>query len=264
LLSLLRIVAAFLFIAHGTQKVFGYPLEGDAAFGGFELLSMPGITGLLETFGGLAILLGIFTRPIALILAGEMAIVYLTTFAGAGFWPRINGGDIVFFYCFLFLYFSAAGGGPWSLDSRLRGKTEPPRDYLAVWGPQLLSVLRIVTTFLFFTHGTEDVFGWPWDPAAEPFSEPQISGLQGVGHILEVVGGPILLLGLFTRPIAFIFSGEMAIAYFYSHQPRTFWPILNAGEDAVFFSFTFLYLAAVGGGPWALDRLRRGRKAVNA
>ena len=112
-----------------------------------------------------------------------------------------------------------------------------------------------MVTFLFFTHGTEDILGWPWPEGEESFPGADISGLNGVGHLMEVVGGPILLLGLFSKPLAFIFSGEMAVAYFFSHQPRTFWPILNGGEDCIFFSFTFLYLATVGGGPWALDRL---------
>ena len=253
ILGIMRIAVSFLFIAHGTRTLFGYPIRGE--FLGVDLISWAGLAGTLETFGGLAILLGVFTRPVALILAAEMAIVYLTTYAAGGLWPRINGGDIAFFYCFFFLYLAAAGGGAWSLDRSLRGKTKPPTDFLAMWEPQLLSVFRIVTTFLFFTHGTEDILGWPWDPAADPFAGPDLSGIQGPGHIMEVIGGPILMLGLLTQPLAFLFSGEMAIAYFYSHQPRTFWPILNGGEDAVFFSFAFLYVAAAGGGAWALDRL---------
>jgi putative oxidoreductase len=257
ILSIMRIAIAFLFMAHGTQTLFGYPASGE--FAGVNLFSWTGLAGVLETFGGLAVLVGIFTRPIALILSVEMAVVYLTTYASANVWPRLNGGDLAFFYCFLFLYLAVAGGGPWSLDARLRGKTRAPTDSFARWEPQLRSILRVVVTFLFVTHGTEDLFGWPWDPNGPPFPGPGpgLAGLQGVAHVIEVIGGPLLLLGLLTKPVAFIFSGQMAIAYFYSHQPRTFWPILNGGEDAVFFSFTFLYLAAVGGGPWALDRLQR-------
>ena len=263
ILGIMRIAVAFLLVAHGTQTLFGYPISGE--FAGVDLFSWTGLAGILETFGGLAVLLGIFTRPLALILSAEQALVYLTTYASVGLWPRLNGGDLAFFYCFLFLYLAAVGGGPWSLDAALRGKTKAPSDYLAVWEPQLRSVLRIVVTFLFVTHGTEDLFGWPWDSAAGPFPGPGpgLAGLQGVAHVMEVTGAPVLLLGLLTKPLAFIFSGEMAVAYFYSHQPRTFWPILNAGEDAVFFSFTFLYFAAVGGGPWALDRLL-GRGAAKS
>ena len=255
ILSIMRIAVAFLFIAHGTQAIFGYPPPGGG-FDGLDLSTWTALGGVLEAFGGLAVLLGIFTRPISLILAIEQAIVYLTVFAPEGPYPRLNGGDLAFFYIFFLLYLAAAGGGPWSLDAKFRGLTKPPTDYLAAWEPQLVSVYRIVVTFLFFTHGTEDLLGWPW-PAGEEFPGPgeALQGLQGVGHVMEVIGGPLLLLGLLSKPLAFIFSGEMAVAYFISHQPRAFWPIVNRGEDAVFFSFAFLYLAAVGGGPWALDRL---------
>ena len=253
LLSLLRIVVAFLFMAHGTQKIFGYPVARD--FAGVELFSWLGLAGIVETFGGLAVLVGIFTRPAAFILSCEMAVVYLTSHASASFWPALNGGDFWFFYCFVFLYVAVAGGGPWSLDAAWRGHAQPS-GYLASWEPQLLSVLRIAALFLFIPHGTEDMIGWPWPAGEEPFAGPDFSRLNGYGHLIEIIGAPFLLLGVFTRPLAFMFSGEMAVAYFWSHQPRTFWPLLNLGEDAIYFCFTFLYLAAVGGGPWSLERLR--------
>jgi putative oxidoreductase len=266
ILSMMRIVVAFLFMAHGTQALFGYPPSRDA-FAGVDLFSWTGVTGVLETFGGLAILLGIFTRPVAMILVAETAVVYVTTFAPNGIWPRLNGGDLTLFYCFCFLYLASTGGGPWSLDAEWRGMKQAPTNGFATFEPQLRSILRIVVTFLFFTHGTEDILGWPW-PDDEPFPGADLSGLSGTGHLMEVIGGPILLVGLFSRPLAFIFSGEMAVAYFLSHQPRAFWPIVNAGEDCIFFSFTFLYLAAVGGGPWALDRLfgwdEKSRSAVDS
>jgi len=117
--SLFRIVAAFTFSLHGWQKLFG-------AFGGLgghtpPLTSMLGLAGLIETVGGALMMLGLLTRPVAFLLSGEMAIGYFRTHAPRGLWPLVNGGELAVFYCFMFLWFAAAGPGPWSLD-HVRGK----------------------------------------------------------------------------------------------------------------------------------------------
>lgn len=119
LLSLFRIVSAFTFMQHGTQKMFGFPVEARAAY---ELLSRNGAAGILEVAGGLLLLLGLFTRPVAFVLSGLMAFAYFLVHAPRGFWTLPNGGDLAVMYCFAFLYFAAAGGGKWSLDRLLRGK----------------------------------------------------------------------------------------------------------------------------------------------
>lgn len=100
-------------------------------------------------------------------------------------------------------------------------------DTAAVWAPRLLSVLRIVAAFVFITHGTQKLFGFP---VLEPKPTVELFSMFGFAGVLETVGGVLLLLGLFTRPVAFLLSGEMAVAYFMSHFPRSFWPILNNGE----------------------------------
>lgn len=123
------------------------------------------------------------------------------------------------------------------------------------WQPRLLSVLRLVAAFLFLAHGGQKLFGFP-APLPVPLHLFSLLGLAGV---LEFWGGLLLLLGLFTRPVAFLLSGEMAVAYFTAHAPRGFWPLLNRGELAVLYCFIFLYLAAAGGGVWSLDRMR-GRR----
>jgi len=123
----------------------------------------------------------------------------------------------------------------------------------AAWDARLLSVLRIVSAFLFMLHGTQKLFAYP---VSEPRDPAALMSLMGVAGILEVFGGLLLLLGLFTRPVAFILAGEMAVAYFRSHAPEGFWPILNRGELAALYCFLFLYFAAAGGGPWSLDALR--------
>ena len=114
LLSLMRIVVAFLFIEHGGQKLFGFPvaLPGPP----IALFSQFGLAGVIEFCGGLLLILGLFTRWAAFILSGEMAVAYFTVHAGQGFWPLANHGELAVLYCFVFLYLAAAGGGPWSLD----------------------------------------------------------------------------------------------------------------------------------------------------
>ena len=121
--------------------------------------------------------------------------------------------------------------------------------------PQLRSVLRIVSAFLFIQFGTMKMFGWPM--AMPGGAHLVLLSQLGAAAVLEVFGGGLMLLGLFTRPVAFILSGEMAVAYFQFHQPAGTWPLVNQGHPAVLFCFLFLYLAAAGAGPWSLDRLIR-------
>jgi len=121
LLSLLRIVAAFLFMQFGTAKLFAFPAAIMPGGGTAPVVSLVGLASILETFGGLLLLLGLFTRPVAFILAGEMAVAYFMGHAPQGFWPVLNQGAPAILFCFIWLYFSAAGPGLWSLDAK-RGK----------------------------------------------------------------------------------------------------------------------------------------------
>jgi putative oxidoreductase len=115
--SLLRIAAAFMFMLAGTTKLFAFP-AGMPSGGTAKLMSQVGVGGVLESFGGALLLLGLFTRPVAFLLAGEMAVAYFQFHLPRGFWPTMNGGVSAALYCFVWLYFSAAGPGPWSLDAR--------------------------------------------------------------------------------------------------------------------------------------------------
>lgn len=128
-----------------------------------------------------------------------------------------------------------------------------PISFYSRWSPPFLSVLRIVTAFLFMQHGGQKLFGFP-APLPAP---PVLLSLIGVAGILEFFGGLLLLLGLFSRPVAFLLSGEMAVAYFMAHAPHGFWPLLNRGELAVLYCFIFLYLSVAGGGSWSVDHLWR-------
>lgn len=127
---------------------------------------------------------------------------------------------------------------------------------LRPWSPQLLSVLRIVSGLLILQSGMSKWLNFP----VGQFNNASIQTMSGVAGIFELVGGALLIIGLFTRPVAFILSGLYAVAYFYAHSPRGFYPLLNAGGYAVLLSFVFLYIAAAGGGPWSVDRMWRGTK----
>lgn len=120
------------------------------------------------------------------------------------------------------------------------------------WSPYLLSVLRIVAAFTFISHGTQKLFAFP---VLEPRNPVPLLSMLGLASALEIVGGSLMLLGLFTRPVAFVLAGEMAFAYLTVHAPRSFWPLLNGGEVAVLFCMIWLYLAAAGAGRWSLDAL---------
>jgi len=121
--SVLRIVAALLFIQFGTMKLFAFPVGMPPDGGTAKLMSQTGLAGILEVFGGGLILLGLFTRPVAFVLAGEMAVAYFQFHFPKSFWTVVNMGTPAVLYCFLMLYFSAAGAGPWSLDAK-RGRSE--------------------------------------------------------------------------------------------------------------------------------------------
>ena len=120
------------------------------------------------------------------------------------------------------------------------------------WSPRLLSVLRIVAAMLFMQHGAQKLFGLPADPAKVPV---ELFSLMGLAGVLEFFAGLLLLIGLFTRPVAFLVSGQMAVAYFMAHAQASFFPIVNKGELAVLYCFVFLFIAARGSGIWALDGL---------
>ena len=129
-------------------------------------------------------------------------------------------------------------------------------NFLTAWRPRVLSLVRIISAFLFMAHGTQKLFGFP----AEQRYPFELFSLSGAAGVLEVVGGLLLLIGLFTRPVAFILSGQMAVAYFLVHAPQGFWPLNNGGELAAMFSFVFLYFVFAGGGSLSVDCLCKNKR----
>jgi putative oxidoreductase len=130
------------------------------------------------------------------------------------------------------------------------------------WQPRVRSILRIMVGLLFLEHGLNKIFGFP--PSALPHHPYKLFSLvPGLAGILETVGGILIVLGLFTRPVAFILSGEMAFAYFMAHAPRSFFPVQNGGEGAILYCFIFFYFFVVGAGVWSLDQLRAPEPSPN-
>ena len=125
-------------------------------------------------------------------------------------------------------------------------------DSLMVWAPRVLSVVRIMAALLFLEHGTTKLLGFPAGTQPAMFT---LSWTQGV---IELVGGLLLAIGLFTRPVAFILSGDMAVAYFMAHAPQSFFPIINRGDAAILYCFIFFYIFFAGPGPWSVDAVWRG------
>ena len=123
--------------------------------------------------------------------------------------------------------------------------------WLGRYSPYIYALLRIVAGFLFSLHGVQKLFGALGGQSVELMSQ------MGLAGVIELVGGVLIAIGLFTSPVAFLASGEMAVAYFQAHYPRGFWPIMNGGELAVLYCFLFLYFAAVGSGKWSVDALRK-------
>ncbi len=250
--SVARIIFGFLVLRHGMEQVFGFPEASTAArmsFGGvLELLALP---------GGLLIMLGLWTRQVSLVLAVMYAIFFFVgpLQAGRGVFPHRNGGDPVLLNAFFFLYLAAAGGGAWSLDRFVNPRREAAAN--ATWAPYALGILRIGVGCLFLMHGLEKYFavgGGRID--RDPLT------IRGLAGLLETVGGPLIILGLFTRPTAFILSGEMAVAYFRSWAPRGFWQSFSGPgmEASILFCYLFLFLCAAGPGAWSLDGLWRRRR----
>jgi putative oxidoreductase len=127
---------------------------------------------------------------------------------------------------------------------------------MSSWEPPLRSLLRIVVGFTFSLHGYQKFFGWFGGLGG---TRPAFDTMLGVAGVLETFGGALIILGLFTRPVAFVLSGQMAVAYFRVHIHINVWPLLNMGEITVMYCFFYLWLSAAGAGPWSLDRVL-GRK----
>ena len=259
--SVARIIFGFLLFRHGMEQVLGYPDAFTDAAG----TSLLGVLKLLAFPGGLLMMLGLLTRPVALVfsvgypvywlvgpfvefLQGEIALFGRPSLFGAGGAPS----DPLLLTAFFFLYLFTAGPGVWSLDRLWNRDADAASD--SRWAARSLAALRFVAGFLYIFHGLEKVFGrFPLDPMST----------RALAASIECVGGPMLMLGLFSRPVAFLLSGEMAFAYFMNHWPERFWGsfVEPNQEAAILNCFLFLFLWAAGPGALSLDGLWK-RRAV--
>lgn len=257
LLSIVRFGVGLLFFQHGAEKLWGF--AGARTVG--VHLSLIGMAGPIEGVGGILIVLGLFTRAAAFILCGEMAVAYFT-WVRFGFWPINNGGEEAAIFCFLFLWLFTAGPGPWSLDSviaPLRARPLPARvpEAVSSWEEYARAVLRIVLASNISLHGFRHLFG----------AFPQLGGRRGAPialdvlppafGVLEIAGGFLLIVGLFTSFTALLLCAELLTAYFYAAVPRSVWPIRNGGNHVLLYFLAFLYIATAGPGRWSLDALRK-------
>jgi putative oxidoreductase len=252
ILSITRFIFGFLILRHGMEQWFGYPEASE-----YPITSFSGIVELVEFPAGLLLMLGLFTRPVALLISVMVAISYFTGPAFRGPWPIRNGGDPVIVVAFFFLFVAAYGAGLWSID-RLRKK---PVEKVSGWAPHTLSLLQITAGLVFFQHGIEKLFGFGGARV-----EQDLMTVRGIGGLLETFGGPLIAMGLFTRVTAFILSGEMAVAYFRSWAPRGFWPSFSGPgmEASILFCYLFLFFFASGAGPWSLDAFIKGFRSKAA
>jgi uncharacterized membrane protein YphA (DoxX/SURF4 family) len=252
--SLARIIVGFLLVRHGMEQTFGFP----PAFTPVDAGSFLGVIKLLALPGGVLIMLGLFTRSVCLALSGLLLGYWLvgplpaTVLGGSTLFGARGPSDPLLLSGLFLLYLVAAGPGSWSLDRLHNREAALARRH---WAPYALFALRIVAGFLFIHHGFDKVAGTriPLD----------WTSLRALAAVLELVGGPLLMLGLFTRPLAFLLSGEMAFAYFINHSPEGFWGSFAEPnqEASILNCFLFLFIWAAGPGAWSLDgRLQRRRR----
>jgi putative oxidoreductase len=249
-LCLVRVACGLLFLQHGLEKLFGFAGARPEP----TLFAIRGVGGILEAFGGPLIALGLFTRPVAFILSGEMAVAYFRSWAPRGFFPIANGGEEAVLNCFLFLWLVTAGPGAFSLDGWLQRRRGPLVERLSAWEPQVRSLLRLIVGFLITLHGCRKVFGVLISVAGRRNAPPlALDALPPVTGYVELVAGVLLMLGLFVRQSALIMSIEALLAYVLISAPRTMWPIRNGGNEALLYFVVFLYFVAAGAGAWSID-----------
>jgi putative oxidoreductase len=260
-LFVLRVIVALLFFQHGAEKLFGF--AGARAVAPDNLLTMRGVAGLLESIGPALLILGLLTRFTAFILCGEMAVAYFMSWAPRGFWPITNGGEEAVLFCYLYLWLVTSGPGEWSVDGRIEralraGRATPWQQWLSSLEPYARSILRIIVGFLVVQHGARKSFGVLAVMVGGRANAPPLAldGLPASTGYLDLVTGALLMLGLFTRPVALVVAVELLLAYIIVAAPRGPWPIRNGGGEALLAAAILLYLAASGAGAWSVDRAR--------
>jgi putative oxidoreductase len=264
-LSIVRFLLGFLFIQHGLEKLWGF--AGGRVDRDFSHLH--GLAGPIELTGGVLLILGLFIRPTAFILCGEMAVAYFVTWAPHGFWPISNGvgGELAVIDCFAFLWLVTAGAGPLSLDALITGRKGLGAHNIGLAATlasregYARSILRVVLAFLISLHGFRMVFGmFPPPPIRFKRAPMALDALPGVLGLICILGGLLLLLGFLTRATALVLWLQAAAAYFVSAAPRGPVPMRTGGEEVALYFILFSYFIVAGAGLWSLDHLLQTRR----
>jgi len=257
MLLAVRVVAGVLFFQHGAEKMWGFAGARPEP----TLFAIRGVAGILESVGGPLIALGLFTRPLAFLLSGEMAVAYFRSWAPRGLFPIANGGEEATLFAFIFLWLWTAGAGAWSIDAWWSRRKPRRASLIAQWEPHARAVLRMVIGFLLVLHGCRKVFGVLISVAGRRNAPPlALDSLPDVTGSLELGAGVLLMLGLATRWAALAIAVEAWLAYVIIAAPRTVWPIRNGGNEALLYVVALGYLFLAGGGVWSLDGWRSSQR----
>lgn len=258
LLSVVRIATGLLFFQHGAEKLWGF----DGGQIDHRFLTLHGFAGPLEVIGGTLIIFGLFTRLAAFILCGQMAVAYFDQWAWRSFFPISNGGEEAVIFCFTYLWLVTAGPGPWAIDRWIAWEKTLAR-LLEPWEPWGRAIARVILAFTFSLHGYRHVFGLLDKSAGRAAIVPlAMDKLPAFAGWIEIVGGLLLLLGLFTRISAALICVELAVAYAVAAAPRGVWPFHNGGNEALMYLVVFLFLAVYGAGPLSVDALIDAKNRV--
>jgi putative oxidoreductase len=254
-LSITRAVIGFLVMWHGLIKVFGFPAgQGDAV----PVMSLMGLTGVIELVGGALMILGLFTRPVAAVLCVEWALSYLVVNLPKGFWTVDNDGEPAMTYVVFFLFIATAGAGALSLDRLLRKNADSgSTTRFATPNAEItLAIMRVAVAFMFIQHGMQKFLG-----SFGSRIDHNWATIRAWGGVMEFFLSPFLAVGLFVKPISFLLSGEMAVAYFTRWARLGAWGSLPRGEASIYFCYIFFFMFVAGGGAYALDNVISRKRA---
>ena len=249
-LIVVRVLAGLLFFQHGAEKLWGF--AGGRIDRDFS--SLHGMAGPIEAVGGMLLVLGLFTRPVAFLLCGEMAVAYFRMWAPRGFFPISNGGEEAVLFCYLFLWMVTTGGGSWSADSLIAAKEPGLYARLSSWETYALALTRFVFGFTFALHGFRLALGVLPAAAGRRGAAPMaLDQLPSVFGYLVIAAGLLMMLGLFPRPVGLISAALALAAYLHSAAPRGVWPIRNGGTEALLYVLVFAYVGIASAGGCSLD-----------
>jgi putative oxidoreductase len=246
-----RVIVGLVFWQHGLEKLFGFAGARPEP----TLWGIRGVAAILEAVGGPMLALGLFVRPVAFILSGEMAVAYFRAWAPRGFFPIANGGEEATLNAFVFLWLAAAGAGAFGLDALIERRGAPVWRRLAAWEPRARSLLQWIVGLLMVLHGSRALFG-VLTAVAGRRNAPTLA-LDALPHAfgyIELLGGVLLILGVAVRSTSVVLALQALLAYVVMAMPRGRWPVRNGGNEALLYFAAFLYLAVAGSGAFAPAR----------